>query len=235
MIAAVDAPPFTILAWAPCTSDEEEDSLCSHKSKCSVILHVLGDRSQVELMGGRMNLQVLSDADADRVQAAVEGIRVFVDTLVLVTDTQAALASPGGDSSQHGATAAARAANEQVCVLATLCFILRRSSIWHPHHLGDTSKRVTQVVSMLIAAGLMQAEDNAKPMAVDGTAEQPEPGGPPGNNTQNAQEGAANGTADAAEQAAAAPPSEAPKPGGRPSRATVSCQLPPSYTAPCRG
>lgn len=67
-------------------------------------------------MKWRMHAQVLSDADADRVQAAVEGIRVFVDTLVLVTDTQAALASPGGDGLEHGATAAAAAAAEQVCV-----------------------------------------------------------------------------------------------------------------------
>lgn len=46
---------------------------------------------------------MLSDPDADRVQAAVDGIAIFVDTLVLVTDTQAALSAPAGDGSQDGA------------------------------------------------------------------------------------------------------------------------------------
>ncbi len=60
---------------------------------------------------------MLSDADANRVQAAVDGIRVFVDTLILVTDTQASLASaPAGGGSQHGPAAAAP--KEQVCALA---------------------------------------------------------------------------------------------------------------------
>lgn len=85
-------------------------------------------------------------------------------------------------------------------------------------------KWIIWVDRMLIAAGALQAEDDAKPMALDGTAEQPVAGGPAGDDVQNVQQGAANGTADAAaEQAAAAPPSEASKPGGRPGRATVSC------------
>jgi hypothetical protein len=62
-------------------------------------------------------------------------------------------------------------------------------------------------------------------MAVDGTAEQPEAAGAANNNTQ---QGTANGTADTAEQVAAATP---PKPGGRPGRPMVSCPSPPSQAA----
>ncbi len=49
--------------------------------------------------------QVLSDESAERVAAACEGIRVFVDTLMLVTGTQNALAAAGGGG---GPPAAAR-------------------------------------------------------------------------------------------------------------------------------